>query len=81
MKYEESVKHKLIQTEHIRSILTSKEFACESKFMAVAQALGKLQIIDSKEFYINPYKMSEKRGRPSKKTLDLREEYKNELIR
>ena len=41
MKYEESVRHKLIQTDHIRSVLTSKEFASEDKFVAVAKALGK----------------------------------------
>lgn len=42
MKYEECVKHKLVQTDHIKSILTSKEYASEEKFIAVAKAMGKI---------------------------------------
>lgn len=44
MKYEECVKHKMLQSDHIRSILTSKEYASESKFIAVAKAMGKITI-------------------------------------
>jgi len=42
MKYEECVKHKLVQPDHIKSILTSKEYASEEKFVAVAKAMGKV---------------------------------------
>jgi hypothetical protein len=41
MKYEECVKHKLIAPDHINSILTSKEFSNEAKFIAVAKAMNK----------------------------------------
>lgn len=41
LKYEECVKHKMLQPDHIKSILTSKEFASESKFIAIAKAMGK----------------------------------------
>jgi hypothetical protein len=41
MKYEESVKHKMVQPEHVKSILTSKEYASEAKFIAVAKAMNK----------------------------------------
>ncbi len=66
MKYEECVKHKMLQPDHIKSILTSKEYACESKFIAVARAMGKVRFEDggAKEFYENPYKSKDRRGRP-----------------
>ena len=56
MKYEECVKHKLVQTDHVKSILTSKEFASEDKFMAVAKAMGKVRVSpEGLEIYANPY--------------------------
>jgi hypothetical protein len=56
MKYEECVKHKLIQTDHTRSILTSKEFASEEKFIAVARAMGKVTLNpNGQELFANPY--------------------------
>lgn len=42
MKYEECVKHKMLAPDHIKSILTSKEYASEGKFIAVARAMGKV---------------------------------------
>ena len=42
MKYEECVKHKILAPDHIKSILTSKEFASETKFVAVARAMNKV---------------------------------------
>ena len=42
MKYEECVKHKMLAADHIKSILTSKEYASETKFVAVARAMGKV---------------------------------------
>jgi hypothetical protein len=64
MKYEECVKHKLMQPDHIKSILTSKEFASEGKFITVARAMGKVRYDNSKESYENPYKAKDRRGRP-----------------
>ena len=69
MKYEECVKHKMLQPDHIKSILTSKEFASETKFIAVAQAMGKIMNEDGKDRYENPYKARDKRGRPSNRSL------------
>ena len=65
MKYEECVKHKSSHPDHLKSILTSKEFASETKFVAVARALGKVNFSDGKEIYETPYKSKDKRGRPS----------------
>jgi hypothetical protein len=42
MKYEECVKHKMLAPDHVKSILTSKEFASETKFVAVARAMNKV---------------------------------------
>jgi hypothetical protein len=65
MKYEECVKHKMLQPDHIRSILTSKEYATESKFIAVAKAMGKITVDENKqELFENPYKTKDRRGRP-----------------
>ncbi len=44
MKYEESVKHKVLEPDHTKSILTSKEYASEAKFIAVARAMNKVSI-------------------------------------
>jgi hypothetical protein len=65
MKYEECVKHKSSHPDHLKSILTSKEFASETKFVAVARAMGKVNFSDGKEVYETPYKSKDKRGRPS----------------
>lgn len=69
MKYEECVKHKMLAQDHIKSILTSKEYASEGKFIAVARAMGKVRYEEeagagTKEFYENPYKTKDRRGRP-----------------
>ena len=65
MKYEECVKHKMLQPDHIKSILTSKEYASEAKFVAVARAMNKVVYENEKEYYENPYKARDRRGRPS----------------
>ena len=65
MKYEECVKHKMTQNDHIKSILTSKEFASEGKFVAVARAMGKVRYTaPGIEIYESPYKSKDRRGRP-----------------
>jgi hypothetical protein len=65
MKYEECVKHKTGSPDHIKSILTSKEFASETKFVAVARAMNKITFENGKELYDNPFKSKDRRGRPS----------------
>ncbi len=65
MKYEECVKHKVSSPDHLKSILTSKEFASETKFVAIARAMGKITYEEGKEFYDNPFKSKDRRGRPS----------------
>jgi hypothetical protein len=74
MKYEECVKHKVRMPDHVKSILTSKEFANETKFITVARALGKVIYEDGKEFYENPFKSKDRRGRPSTQMLIYKEE-------
>jgi hypothetical protein len=54
MKYEECVKHKVDVPDHTKSILTSKEFAQESKFISVARGMGKVKYENGKEIYENP---------------------------
>ena len=76
MKYEECVKHKMLAPDHIKSILTSKEYASEAKFVAVARAMNKVQKIDDKEMYENPYKAKDRRGRPSTQIGMFNEELK-----
>ena len=74
MKYEECVKHKTSAPDHIKSILTSKEFASETKFVAVARAMNKITFENGKEMYENPFKSKDRRGRPSTQLLLYREE-------
>jgi hypothetical protein len=76
MKYEECVKHKVNMPDHTKSILTSKEFASETKFITTARAMNKVIIEEGKEIYENPYKSKDRRGRPSTQMLL----YKEELI-
>ena len=56
----------MINPDHSKSILTSKEFATETKFTHVAKALGKVSTLPGEEgdFFENPYKSRERRGRP-----------------
>ena len=74
MKYEECVKHKGIMPDHTKSILTSKEFASETKFITIARAMNKVIIEEGKEIYENPYKSKDRRGRPSTQMLLYKEE-------
>jgi len=74
MKYEECVKHKVTAPDHTKSVLTSKEFASETKFIAVARAMNKVVFEDGKEIYENPYKSKDRRGRPSTQMLLYKEE-------
>ena len=37
LKYEECVKHKTLEPDHSKNILTSKEYATETKFITVAR--------------------------------------------
>jgi hypothetical protein len=74
MKYEECVKHKVDVPDHTKSILTSKEFAQESKFISVARGMGKVKYENGKEIYENPYKSKDRRGRPSTQMLLYKEE-------
>ena len=74
LKYEECVKHRNMAPDHLKSILTSKEFASETKFIAVARAMGKINYEVGKDLYENPYKSNDKRGRPSTQLLLYREE-------
>jgi hypothetical protein len=55
LKYEERVRHKILQGDHTPSILTSKDFASEFKFIAIAQGLGKVQLVNGREMFENPY--------------------------
>lgn len=52
----------MLQPDHVKSILTSKEYAAEAKFVAVARAMGKISFDKGVEKYENPYKQKEKRG-------------------
>ena len=55
LKYEKHLKHKATMPEHTGSILTSKEYAHEIKFISVARALGKTKIVNDKEYFEDPY--------------------------
>ena len=55
LKYEQHLKHKATMPEHTGSILTSKEYAHEIKFVSVARALGKTKMINDKEYFLDPY--------------------------
>jgi cell fate regulator YaaT (PSP1 superfamily) len=57
LKYERCQKHKKFFPDHTQSILTSKEFAKEVKFIAVARAMGKVKQTGDCEYYENPYKV------------------------
>lgn len=66
----------MLSPDHIKSILTSKEYASEAKFVAVARAMNKVQKLEDKELYENPYKAKDRRGRPSLQGLCFNEEVK-----
>lgn len=62
LRYESNLKHKLNIPEHTGSIITSKEFCHEMKFISVARALGKSKIENDKEYFEDPYLQSSNRG-------------------
>jgi hypothetical protein len=39
--------------------------------MAIAKALNRITILNNEEYYQNPYRISNKRGRPTSKKIDL----------
>ena len=54
----------MLSQDHVKSILTSKEYTSEAKFVAVARAMGKVTYESGKELYENPYRSKDRRGRP-----------------
>eukprot|EP00347_Sterkiella_histriomuscorum_P010565 403375798 len=71
LKYEEFVKHKIYLPQHTGSILTSKKFASEKKFIEISKNLGKYFIdpLDCSEIFISPYGVPDKKGRPSRNKI------------
>lgn len=61
MKYEESVKHKMLYPMHRSSILTSKSFASEEKFVELAHQHGKC-IIQRQQSSLNEFAFKYQRG-------------------
>ena len=70
----------MLSPDHIKSILTSKEYASEAKFIAVAKAMTKVAYEGGKEFYENPYKARDRRGRPSTQMILFQEEMKKREV-
>ena len=64
--------------EHTGSILTSKEYAHEIKFISVARALGRSKIVNDKEFFQDPY--AEEKDRPDFQAPLVKEEPKEPKI-
>ena len=53
--YEQIKVHRQDFFSHKESIITSKHFANEEKFMQVCKNFGKLKVIDGEEYYESPY--------------------------
>eukprot|EP00349_Pseudokeronopsis_sp_Brazil_P009615 CAMPEP_0202969356 /NCGR_PEP_ID=MMETSP1396-20130829/15043_1 /ASSEMBLY_ACC=CAM_ASM_000872 /TAXON_ID= /ORGANISM="Pseudokeronopsis sp., Strain Brazil" /LENGTH=127 /DNA_ID=CAMNT_0049696781 /DNA_START=47 /DNA_END=430 /DNA_ORIENTATION=+ len=53
--YQQYVYHRIFIKEHSGSILTSRDFASEAKFMEVSRLHGKVEEADGEELYKNPY--------------------------
>ena len=47
--------------DHGKSVLTSKYYATEKRFISLARALKRVQKLEEKEFYENPYAPREPR--------------------
>ena len=60
-RYEENLKHKDDLPDHSKSVLTSKYYATEKRFISLARALKKVQKLEEKEFYENPYSTKDPR--------------------
>eukprot|EP00347_Sterkiella_histriomuscorum_P013760 403363475 len=75
LKYEEFVKHKIFLPHHTGSILTSKKFASEKKFIEISKNLGKYFIdpLDCSEIFFSPYGVPDKKGRPSRNKIPYEE--------
>jgi len=56
MSQEQRKRHELFQPGHVESILTSKHFASEEKFIKLARSLDKVVVNDGIEEFLNPYK-------------------------
>lgn len=60
-RYEENLRHKEELPEHSRSVLTSKYYATEKRFISLARALRKFQKLEEKEYFENPYASKEEK--------------------
>lgn len=54
-RYEENLRHKEDLPDHAKSVLTSKYYATEKRFISLARALRKFQKLEEKEYFENPY--------------------------
>ena len=60
-RYEDNIKHKEELPDHTKSVLTSKYYATEKRFISLARALKKVQKLENKEYYENPYQPREQK--------------------
>lgn len=72
MSYEQRMKHQNLKPSHIRTILTSKFFASEDKFIELARSYKRSDIKEGVEKFLNPYKTK------MRKRKDQEENSKNE---
>ena len=53
--YEQVKVHRQEKSSHIESIITSKHFASEEKFLSVSKSFNKMKVVDGNEYYESPY--------------------------
>lgn len=60
-KYEANIKHKENFPSHANSIVTSKGYGTEAKFLSIAKGMGKMLIENGVEMIEDPFKVESKR--------------------
>ena len=64
--YEQVKLHKEQIPSHGETIITSKMFASEEKFLSLAKSMGKIRVLDGEEYIESPYSQLSKNKRRAK---------------
>ena len=57
LKYEQNVKHKYEEPDHIQMLVTSKVYGTEQKFIRLSKRFNKIKIDEEgQQWFDNPYK-------------------------
>ena len=67
--YEQTKIHKEEKPEHSDSVVTSKHFSTEEKFIGICKAMNRCHVLNEQEYFPNPFNQSHFKNKSPKSDL------------